>query len=91
MTDEPKITVLYNPENGMVGCVLLNALLGDPSYRKVVYMFDARDWQTFPSDGLQRMSATPEQWRKVASMTREERVESYRKFCEQEAHGPTTE
>jgi len=70
-----QVDAVYCPSKGMIACVLLQAAFG--CNHAVPQFFDTADWLLAPCDGLVRMSATREQWRRVASMTRGERIERF--------------
>lgn len=74
MSDSLK--AVYDPVEGKIGCVLLQAAMsGDPAVAK---MFPNEDWVLHPVPGLQRMEATRGQWKWLASLSREQRVERWR-------------
>jgi hypothetical protein len=67
-----QIEAIYSPKTGRVACVILQAAFG--TSRAVASMFPSKDWDTAPRDTMVRMSATMDQWKQLAAMTREERV-----------------
>lgn len=69
---------LYNPDTGMIGCVLLQAALrGD---QQVPHLFDTKDWDLAPKPGQIMLEATMDQWRFVAGLSREERVQRWKEY-----------
>ena len=73
MTDKRK--ALYNPKTGKIGSVLLQAGYG--LSRCVAQVFDTKDWELAPTDGQEIMEATMDQWKLVAAMDREARVDRF--------------
>ena len=75
--DEEQVPAVYNPHTGRVGCVLLQAAqCCEPDVAK---MFPNEHWDLAPVEGQAVMRATPAQWRWLASLTLEERVERWKK------------
>lgn len=66
------LEAIYSPETGRVACVLLQAAY--KASQEVARIFPADDWDTAPRDTMRRMSATREQWKQIAAMSRKERV-----------------
>ena len=65
---------LYSPTTGIIACVLLQAGLGGD--RRPCHCFDARDWEVgFPDDTFGWVSLTMDQWRKLGSLPRQERID----------------
>lgn len=63
------ITLLYDVELRRPACVLLQAMArGDKSalYR----FFDTKTWLVSPTPGMRRITATAEQWERVATQER---------------------
>lgn len=72
-----QIEAIYSPTTGRVACVLIQAAAR--ASQSVPVLFNTDDWDTAPKDTMVRMSATLGQWRQLAAMTREERVERWNK------------
>ena len=67
---------LYNPDTGMIGCVLLQAAYrGD---QQVSHLFDTSDWELAPVRGQVLLEATMDQWKFLAGLQREERVQRWK-------------
>lgn len=62
----------------MIACVLIQALF--KADQKVAHLFDGKDWALAPTPGMSRVAAPLSKWKTGAKMTRQERVESYRRF-----------
>lgn len=73
---ESMIPAIYSPEKGMVGCVLLQAAVGGS--QAVSHLFETKDWLLAPDDTMVRMQATREQWKFIAGMSREERIQRWK-------------
>jgi hypothetical protein len=68
---------VYNPETGKVACVLLQAVYrGDLS---IPQLFKTEDWELGPVEGQRMFNATKEQWEFIASLSKQERIERFRK------------
>ena len=70
-----QIEAIYSPTTGRIACVLIQAAAGTST--SVAQLFDTDDWDVSPKDTMLRMSATRDQWKQLAAMTREERVERW--------------
>lgn len=68
MSREPTYTLLYDTDLGKPGCVLLQAIAGDPGALR--QFFPAGEWLTAPTPGMVRLTGTAAQWRRVAGLKR---------------------
>jgi hypothetical protein len=74
---DPVIRAVYEPETGLIPCVLLQAALGGD--RRATQQFDCRDWNTgYPHDSAVMIEAPLSQWRTVAGMSREDRITQFK-------------
>ena len=73
-TETPELVrSLYSPTTGIIACVLLQAGLGGD--RRPCHCFDAREWEVgFPDETFGWVSLTMDQWRKLGSLPRQERI-----------------
>jgi hypothetical protein len=83
VTDDPVIRSLYEPATGMIPCVIIQAIYGGD--RRPCGMFGPGDWNTsLPHESAIMMSAPLSQWREVAMMSREERIERLQHLMKKE-------
>lgn len=77
-SSEETLQAIYNPTTGMIACVLIQAAYG--ASQGVANMFPCEDWETGISAKMTRFAATRAEWRKIAAMSREERIERWASF-----------
>lgn len=78
MSRDGKLEAIYNPTKGMIACVLIQAAYG--ASQSVANMFSSEDWETGISNKMLRFAATRAEWRKIAAMSREERIRRWTTF-----------
>ncbi|MFG6084212.1 hypothetical protein ACEUZ9_000461 [Paracoccus litorisediminis] len=71
-----KIPALYNPRTGKIACVLLQAGCGGNS--AIPRLFETEDWELSPQQGQVRLGASMDQWKMVAAMSVEKRIERWK-------------
>ena len=67
----PVLRALYSPSKRQIGCAILAAIYG--ADRRVNAIVHGRDWFTAPTDDMTVMSGTPEEWRRFAASTPDQR------------------
>lgn len=70
--ENEQIPGLYDPDSGMIACVIIHAAHGIRD-RRVNNLFSSRDWFLGVPENMVLMRAPLHEWRRVASMPREER------------------
>lgn len=66
-----RITLIADPDNYRVGCVLLQAVYGCPSDVLYELGFNTNTWDTAPTSTQQRITGTREEWKQFAKMCNE--------------------
>lgn len=71
-----KIKTVYNLKTGKVGCVLIQAGHACPT-DVAARVFNPDDWEVAPTEGQAVMEATLDQWKFIANMSIEDRVQRF--------------